>query len=48
LSYLFADFQADLLPLMRGRRDVCRFRTSPVDEAILRDCLTTFSHEETR
>ena len=37
------DFQADLLRLMRWRRDVRRFRTRPVDEAILRDCLATFA-----
>ena len=38
-----AGFQADLLRLMRRRRDVRRFRTDPVDEAILQDCLATFA-----
>ena len=28
-------FQNDLLDLMRWRRDVRRFRTDPVDEALL-------------
>jgi 5,6-dimethylbenzimidazole synthase len=36
------DFQTGLRDLMRWRRDVRRFRTDPVDEAILRDCLDTF------
>ena len=43
MSEFSTDFQADLLRLMRRRRDVRRFRTSPVDEAILRDCLATFT-----
>ncbi len=38
-----AGFQDDLLRLMRRRRDVRRFRTDPVDEAILQDCLATFA-----
>ena len=36
------DFQTGLRDLMRWRRDVRRFRTDPVDEATLRDCLDTF------
>lgn len=36
------DFQTDLRDLMRWRRDVRRFRTDPVDAAVLRDCLDTF------
>jgi 5,6-dimethylbenzimidazole synthase len=36
------DFQSDLRDLMRWRRDVRRFRTDPVDEAILTGCLDTF------
>ncbi|WP_371227601.1 5,6-dimethylbenzimidazole synthase [Roseovarius sp. 2305UL8-3] len=36
------DFQSDLLDLMRWRRDVRRFRTDPVDEALLRQCLDSF------
>ncbi len=43
MSEFSTDFQADLLRLMQRRRDVRRFRTDPVDEAILRDCLATFS-----
>jgi len=43
MSDFSKDFQADLLRLMRWRRDVRRFRTRPVDEAILRDCLATFA-----
>jgi len=43
MSEFSNDFQADLLRLMRRRRDVRRFRTCPVDEAILRDCLATFA-----
>ena len=43
MSEFSAGFQADLLRLMRRRRDVRRFRTDPVDDAILRDCLTAFS-----
>ena len=35
-------FQRDLGALMRWRRDVRRFRTDPVDEALLRQCLDTF------
>ncbi|WP_323780028.1 5,6-dimethylbenzimidazole synthase [Thalassovita sp.] len=36
------DFQRDLTDLMRWRRDVRRFRTDPVDEALLQQCLDTF------
>lgn len=35
------DFQSDLDRLMRWRRDVRRFRTTPVDEAVLARCLDT-------
>ena len=35
-------FQSDLADLMRWRRDVRRFRTDPVDDALLQDCLETF------
>ncbi|UXX84858.1 5,6-dimethylbenzimidazole synthase [Roseovarius pelagicus] len=37
-----ADFQHRLTDLMRWRRDVRRFRTDPVDEALLTRCLDTF------
>jgi 5,6-dimethylbenzimidazole synthase len=43
MSEFSNDFQADLLRLMRRRRDVRRFRTDPVDETLLRECLATFS-----
>ncbi|MGC1503212.1 MAG: 5,6-dimethylbenzimidazole synthase [Sulfitobacter sp.] len=36
-------FRAGLHDLMRWRRDVRQFRTDPVDEALLRQCLDTFS-----
>lgn len=36
-------FRAGLHDLMRWRRDVRQFRTDPVDEALLRQCLGTFS-----
>ncbi|RBI76012.1 5,6-dimethylbenzimidazole synthase [Roseovarius sp. TE539] len=36
------DFRNLLGDLMRWRRDVRRFRTDPVDEALLRSCLDTF------
>ncbi|MBZ8118392.1 5,6-dimethylbenzimidazole synthase [Roseovarius sp. LXJ103] len=36
------DFQTDLADLMRWRRDVRRFRTDHVDEALLAQCLDTF------
>ncbi|MEQ9695341.1 5,6-dimethylbenzimidazole synthase [Shimia sp. SDUM112013] len=39
----FSDaFQSDLARLMRWRRDVRRFRTYPVDEALLTECLDAF------
>ena len=37
------DFRSELMDLMRWRRDVRRFRTDPVDEAVLARCLDTFS-----
>jgi 5,6-dimethylbenzimidazole synthase len=37
------DFQHELAELMRWRRDVRRFRTDPVDEALLEACLTGFT-----
>ncbi len=36
-------FQEELEALMRWRRDVRRFRTDPVDEALLADALSAFS-----
>lgn len=42
MSEFSTDFQSELHDLMRWRRDVRRFRTDPVDEAVLRDCLDTF------
>lgn len=36
------DFRSQLLTLMAWRRDVRRFRTDPVDEAVLMRCLDTF------
>ncbi|WP_299286565.1 5,6-dimethylbenzimidazole synthase [uncultured Tateyamaria sp.] len=36
------DFRRDLAYLMAWRRDVRRFRTDPVDEAVLMRCLDTF------
>ncbi|SDW08286.1 5,6-dimethylbenzimidazole synthase [Litoreibacter albidus] len=38
------DFRDELYELMRWRRDVRRFRTTPVDEALLMRCLDAFSH----
>lgn len=39
----FSDaFRSDLTALMLWRRDVRRFRTDPVDEALLSECLDTF------
>lgn len=37
------DFRAGLHDLMRWRRDVRHFSAAPVDEALLRQCLDTFS-----
>lgn len=42
MSRFTSDFQSGLIDLMRWRRDVRRFRTDPVDEALLRQCLDTF------
>ena len=42
MSRFTPDFQAGLIDLMRWRRDVRRFRTDPVDEAVLSACLDTF------
>lgn len=36
------DFQSELTRLLRWRRDVRRFRTDPVDEALLTECLDAF------
>ncbi|WP_299750188.1 5,6-dimethylbenzimidazole synthase [uncultured Tateyamaria sp.] len=36
------EFRSQLLNLMAWRRDVRRFRTDPVDEAVLMRCLDTF------
>ncbi|SFR59069.1 5,6-dimethylbenzimidazole synthase [Litoreibacter janthinus] len=38
------EFRDELYELMRWRRDVRRFRTTPVDEALLMRCLDAFSH----
>ncbi|KIN62354.1 Cobalamin biosynthesis protein BluB [Sulfitobacter noctilucicola] len=37
------DFRAGLHDLMKWRRDVRHFKTDPVDEALVRQCLDTFS-----
>jgi 5,6-dimethylbenzimidazole synthase len=37
------DFRAGLLDLMRWRRDVRRFRTDPLDEALVQRCLDSFA-----
>ena len=42
MSRFTPDFQNGLIDLMRWRRDVRRFRTDPVGEALLRQCLDTF------
>ncbi|WP_422025372.1 5,6-dimethylbenzimidazole synthase [Roseovarius sp.] len=42
MSRFSSDFQSGLIDLMRWRRDVRRFRTDPVDEALLTQCLDTF------
>ncbi|CUI46935.1 5,6-dimethylbenzimidazole synthase [Cognatishimia activa] len=36
------DFQSEFARLLRWRRDVRRFRTDPVDEALLQECLDAF------
>ncbi|MCP4820475.1 MAG: 5,6-dimethylbenzimidazole synthase [Shimia sp.] len=43
MSDFSQDFRSDLTRLMRWRRDVRRFRTDPVDEALLTECLSSFS-----
>lgn len=43
MSRFSTDFQNDLTDLMRWRRDVRRFRTDPVDGALLAQCLDAFS-----
>ncbi|MEO3414391.1 5,6-dimethylbenzimidazole synthase [Roseovarius sp. CAU 1744] len=42
MSQFSQDFQKDLQNLMRWRRDVRRFRTEAVDEAVLTQCLDSF------
>lgn len=42
MSDFSQDFRSDLTRLMRWRRDVRRFRTDPVDEALLTECLSAF------
>lgn len=42
MSRFSSDFQSGLIDLMRWRRDVRRFRTDPVDEALLSQCLDAF------
>jgi len=42
MSTFTTDFQNELTDLMRWRRDVRRFRSDPVDEALLSACLDTF------
>jgi 5,6-dimethylbenzimidazole synthase len=42
MSEFSKDFQSQLADLMRWRRDVRRFRTDPVDEAVLTRCLDAF------
>lgn len=37
------EFRAELLDLMRWRRDVRRFRTTPVEAAVLNRCLSAFA-----
>lgn len=43
MSQFSPDFQSQLADLMRWRRDVRRFLTDPVDEAVLTRCLDAFS-----
>lgn len=38
-----ADFRAGLTDLMRWRRDVRHFRTDPVEEALVQECLSTLA-----
>lgn len=42
MSDFSQDFRSDLTRLMRWRRDVRRFRTDPVEEALLTECLSAF------
>ncbi|MFX0545180.1 5,6-dimethylbenzimidazole synthase [Roseovarius sp. S1116L3] len=42
MSTFTPDFQSQLADLMRWRRDVRRFRTDPVDEAVQARCLDAF------
>ena len=42
MSQFSPDFQSELADLMRWRRDVRRFRTDPVDEAVQMRCLDAF------
>ncbi len=42
MSQFTQDFQSQLADLMRWRRDVRRFRTDEVDEAVLTRCLDAF------
>ncbi|TCL08032.1 cob(II)yrinic acid a,c-diamide reductase [Shimia isoporae] len=42
MSDFSQDFRSDLTRLMQWRRDVRRFRTDPVDEALLTECLSSF------
>lgn len=42
MSEFSTGFQSELRDLMRWRRDVRRFRTDPVDEAVLQECLNSF------
>ena len=43
MSKFSQDFQTRLRDLMRWRRDVRRFRTDPVAEALLHECLASFA-----
>jgi len=42
MSQFSSELQTELLDLMRWRRDVRRFRSDPVDEAVLQACLDSF------
>ncbi len=42
MSQFSSELQTGLLDLMRWRRDVRRFRSDPVDEAVLQACLDSF------
>lgn len=43
MSDFTSDFRSDLTRLLEWRRDVRHFKTDPVDEALLMQCLDTFS-----